>query len=35
VRTGGDAKVWVAFGLSATWETPLACYVDDARVTID
>jgi hypothetical protein len=34
-EAGGDGRIHVALGISATWETLLTYYVDDVRVTID
>jgi hypothetical protein len=34
VRSGPEGQVWVAFGISAVWETPMTYFVDDVRVEV-
>jgi hypothetical protein len=34
VRSGSEGEIWVAFGISAVWETEMTYYVDDVRVEI-
>lgn len=34
VRSGSDGRLWVAFGISAVWETWMTYHADDVRVTI-
>ncbi|MBC7258964.1 MAG: hypothetical protein H5T65_06925 [Chloroflexi bacterium] len=33
-RSGADGQAWVAFGISAVWETTMTYYVDNVRVDI-
>ncbi|MGD1994207.1 MAG: hypothetical protein PVI59_13525 [Anaerolineae bacterium] len=32
VRSGSEGRIWVAFGISAVWETEMTYYVDDVRI---
>ncbi len=34
VDSGAEGRIWVAFGISAVWETEMTYYVDDVRVDI-
>ncbi len=33
-QTGADGRFWVAFGISAVWETEMTYYVDNVSITI-
>ena len=35
VTSGDDGRIWVAFGISAVWETWMTYYADEVRVGID